>query len=223
MYKTIVVIAGGYSVGSLKSTGLETIVRSSPTIAVNDAALHVQANYVLSMDRIWLEARLPVLVPARYRPDQLYIRKGVVKAFAPPDGCVEFDCDHREHRMSLLPGRYNGTNSGAAAVNLALHLAIQHKIQDVHLLGFDLRQGPAGEKHWYPSTPLPTPEGGERPNGTTKPSKFREWANQYEDIGRSFYKQKKWLINVVDPDHPSAILDLPTKTHREFLKEITGE
>lgn len=220
MSSRIVVLAGGWSVFKLSSTDRRWIFGRCCSIGVNDSALKQQCDYALSMDRIWLEARLPLL-RRMYEPAWIYVRKGVVKEHGlVPAGVIEFDCDPNEHKMSLMKDRLNGTNSGTCAVNLALKLAIQRKAKDVYLLGFDMRQGPGGQKHWYPSDPLPTTDGGERPHGTTKPSKFRAWANEFEAIRGAFLKQGKNLINVIDPNHPSAILDLPTMTQAEFIRHL---
>ncbi len=215
--RRIAVVAGGYSFGEYPRADFLGAFLSHPIIGVNDSAVNLPCDEVASMDRVWIEGRLPRLVASGYLPEQLHFRKGVVKNLPLPAGTKEYVCDHKEHKPTLREGHCNGTNSGTFAVNLALQLALRRGIKDVYLFGFDFRVGPNHEKHWYPSDPIPTADGGTKPNGTTKPGTFRGWAYQFEDIQWSFQKQGVRLINV---NHRSNILALPQFSFREFLDDV---
>lgn len=204
----IVVIAGGWSLSDYSEDDLCERLMTATSIGVNDSSLLIPCNHAVSMDRLWTEGRWPEIV-RRYENDHIWIRKGVVKNMPLPDDVNQFQHEHVPSGapiMTMRRGRLNGSNSGTCAVNLAYSMAGSG--ERVFLLGFDMCDGPNGEKHWYPPYPW-------RPNGATKKGSFTQWAREFEQIQRDFEARAIELINV---NHRSQIKCLRTITFQEFLK-----
>lgn len=212
----IIVVAGGWSVGQYPHETLCDRIHRAASIGVNDSALLLPTRYALSMDRLWTEGRWPQ-VSMKFHPHAVWIRKGVVKNMTLPDGVHQFEHDGDATRMTDQSGKLNGSNSGTCAVNLAyqwcknsvgLQGGARASNRRVFLLGFDMQDGPNGEKHWYPNYPW-------RPNGATKPGTFRQWASEYREIGAMFSEIGVPVINV---NHRSAITELPQMTFQQFME-----
>jgi hypothetical protein len=206
--RDIVVIAGGWSVSQYDRVKLEyRIHKGQAVIGVNDSALLISGcTHALSMDRLWTEGRWG-RVEKIFPHQSVYIRKGVAKNFTLPPEVNQFE-NSIDTTMTTERGRLNGSNSGTCAVNLALQLALCQNIYRVFLLGFDMQDGPDGQKHWYPPYPW-------RPQGATKKGNFSAWAKEFKDIKDKFEQHQVRLINV---NHRTQIKDVPCITFEEFLK-----
>lgn len=218
MSHDIVVVGGGWSVGQCDRKKLEYKLRNTASIGVNDSAILLPCRYALSMDRLWTEGRWRQ-VQLKFSDHSVWIRKGVAKNVNLPDAVHQFEHDGDCISMSSESGKLNGSNSGTCAVNLAwqwcnnsvgLEGAAAASKRRVFLLGFDMQDGPNGEKHWYPNYPW-------RPNGATKPGNFRDWVSEFSSINERFKDIGVPLINV---NHRSAITDLCRITLEEFLEAV---
>jgi hypothetical protein len=100
-------------------------------------------------------------------------------------------------RNEALPGssltglRVNG-NSGAGAINLAVLFGARKII----LLGFDMREGPSGEKHWHADHPSPC----------VQKQLFGEWIFKYEAVAKDL---KALGVEVVNATPRSALKCFP--------------
>ena len=198
-----IVLAGGWSVSQYDLAIVDWM--SYYTIGVNDASLLKPCKFALTMDRLWIEGRWRQLSQL-YHNNRIYVRRGVAKNFTLPDNVNQYSHDGKCRGMTPESGKLNGSNSGTCAVNLAYQMADPR--DRVFLFGFDMQDGPNGEKHWYPPYPW-------RPNGATKSGTFRTWAEEFAEIRRDFDLKGVELINV---NHRSQIKCLPTITFQEFLK-----
>lgn len=212
----VVVVAGGWSVSQFDKEALNKRLTRTQSIGVNDSALLLACRNALSMDRLWTEGRWAT-TKALFKLDRIWIRKGVVKNMTLPDEVHQFEHTGDTVSMATELGKLNGSNSGTCAVNLAyqwcrnsvgLEGAARASNRKVFLLGFDMQDGPNGEKHWYPNYPW-------RPNGATKPGNFQQWAREFWSINECFKQIGVPLINV---NFRSAIKDLCQITPEEFLE-----
>lgn len=204
----IVVVAGGWSISQCDQSALCDRLRNSESIGVNDSAILLPCRYALSMDRLWTEGRW-IQLNLQYKLDRVWIRKGVAKNMPLPVEVNQFQHSGDCTEMTNEPGKLNGSNSGTCAVNLAWQWAYNAvEPRRVFLLGFDMQDGPKGQKHWYPNYPW-------RPNGATKPGNFQQWAKEFWSINEKFKEIRVPLINV---NRRSKITDVPTITYEEFLE-----
>ena len=74
-----------------------------------------------------------------------------------------------------------GGNSGHGALNLAYLLGCRR----ILLVGFDMRLGPNGEKHWHPDHPKPLVQG----------QQFQEWRHKFRVIAKDLEAEKVTVIN----------------------------
>lgn len=165
----IAVVAGGWSA---KRINLEGLHERMYVIGVNDAALYMRTNCVVTMDRLWLENRYEELLR---RGITTYYRAGTAKSVDPtPPQFIKYECNNSmDEMMSEKVGVLNGNNSGVVAVNLAYQMLMPLKSEKrfpsvrLFLIGFDFARGPNDERHWYPDYPW---------GGGTKPGKLKEWS-----------------------------------------------
>jgi hypothetical protein len=179
-HDVVSVVGGGYS---FKAIDRDTI--PGKIIAVNDAAVHLERyDYALSMDRLWVENRMPQLVE-RARP--AYLRRAAVKHVNTSHAwCHVFENDYETVRFSRTPDRLNGTNSGACALNLAYIM----KPKELYLFGFDMCKGPNEEPYWYAPYPWAAPQ------GATKPGKYKSWVEEFDEIAAQFASIGTRVVNV---------------------------
>jgi len=177
--KPIIVLGGGWSAKEYLQAPQPLLRERGTVIGVNDAAIHARVDIAITMDRLWLENRRETLeflaIPVHYR-------EGVCKNCAPPTIGIPFKCNNRmDEGMTLEPNALYGNNSGAVALNLAYKLAQNPHIgaKQVYLLGFDMMNGPNGEKHWYP--PYPWNSGGGSSDG-----KLKAWSAEFALFAQDF-------------------------------------
>lgn len=162
----VTIIAGGHSASRVNLKRVPGCV-----IAVNDAAIYApRIDTIVSMDRLWAEGRFDVV--ARFGKP-LWLRKKTLgnlqwRSF---QNVVAFENDHTSTTMSDAEATLNGTNSGLCAINLAYIL----RPRELYLVGFDMRLGPRGERHWFPDYPW-------KNGGGSKEGKLQEWARQFRDV-----------------------------------------
>lgn len=176
----VIVLASGWSVSQYNLRGLED---RGMLIAVNDSAIYTKPLVAFTMDRLWIEGRLPLL--RVQRPPYVLVRKGVLKNSEPPSWLTEFAHDGMVTEMSSLKGQLNGANSGACALNLAFQLSPRR----VFLLGFDMQRGPKQEPYWYPPYPW-------APAGATKKGKYVDWVKDFYVMARQFEDAGIEVFNV---------------------------
>lgn len=108
-------------------------------------------------------------------------------------------------RNEALPGssltglRVNG-NSGAGAINLAVLFGARRIV----LLGFDMREGPAGEKHWHADHPSPC----------VQKQLFGEWQHKFESVAKDL---KALGVEVLNATPGSALKCFPTVSFEEAV------
>lgn len=175
-------------------------------IAVNDAALHLDSDIVVSMDRLWTEHRWAMLA-ARARP--AWLRQSAVQRIADrPPWLRVFACDVSSDEFAETEGMLNGGNSGFCAFNLAY----QKRPRRIFLFGFDMKRGPNGEPYWYKGYSWA------KPGGATSGGKFEAWRRQFEIAAK---KCAAVNIAVVNVSQRSAI-DFFPKVHPRELAGMTS-
>lgn len=195
---TIILLAGGPSVAEYDITDLH---KRGDVIGVNQSFINYDGCLAgITMDRLWMEANIDLILEKK-KP--FFVRHAAVKNLA--DKIKEspyirlFDC-FNTHEMQYEPDKINGTSSGMCALNLALQL--NPKI--IYLLGYDM--GATSRPYWH--APYAWAK-----NGATKPGKYKEWAQQFDEISS---KIKARIVNV---NHQSALRCFPTITYKEFCRD----
>lgn len=209
----VVVIGGGWSVRDVPLARWDATI-----IAVNDSAIHAPAcDYAVSMDRLWSEDRLPVLLDIEGSASEFWIRRSAIQNMptrATDPRVKVFDCDHKsvELETGTIPPRLNGTNSGVCALNLALQRVLFASAPRIFLLGFDMCRDARGRAYWYPPYPWSGQSG-----GSTSPGKYSHWSKQFDRIAEQF---REWRIPVFNVSPGSAIANFPKMTPAEFQRAI---
>lgn len=161
-HKIITVLAGGWSASRFDLRKLPGHV-----IAVNDAAIYSpRVDEVVSMDRIWAEHRY---AQVRKLNVPIWLRRSTIRHFTVDESVTTFENDHTSTVLSDESGRLNGTHSGFCALNLAYQL----RPRDLYLVGFDMKLGPRGERHWFPNYPW-------KSGGGSSAGKLAEWGAQFK-------------------------------------------
>jgi hypothetical protein len=164
---TMCVLAGGYSARAFDLSLLPGIV-----IAVNDSAYYSPRwDICVSMDRLWAENRAHLMEKNSQRT--FWLRRSTMRNIRPLPNVYAYECNHLSSQFSDQKFCLNGTNSGAVALNLAYQMHPRR----LYLVGFDLRLGPRGERHWYPDYPW-------KNGGGSKPGKLREWEIELSGLMR---------------------------------------
>jgi hypothetical protein len=83
-----------------------------------------------------------------------------------------------------------GGNSGYAAINLAYLFGCRR----ILLIGFDMREGPNGEKHWHPDHPSPC----------VQKHQFEEWLHKFTKLAADLKAEGCEVINCT----PGSALDV---------------
>lgn len=197
--QTVSVLAGGWS-----ALGLDLARLPGRVIGVNEAAvLAPKVDIALSMDRLWVEHRWPVL---QERAGSTWVRRGNNRNCAGDwTGLVVFDCDHESTTFTEERDGYrlNGTHSGFCALNLAYRL----RPRRVCLFGFDHSRGAGGRAYWHADHEW-------RPGGATTGGKYQAWARQYGPAAKAFAAAG---IEVLNCSLTSAIPDFTKVDARKVL------
>lgn len=98
------------------------------------------------------------------------------------------------------PHMHTNGNSGAQAINLAYLFGCRR----ILLLGFDMRLGPKGEKHWHPDHPSPLMQG----------MCFGDWIHKFNHLAVDL---KKEGVSVVNCTPGSALTCFPMSTIEKEL------
>lgn len=205
MHKNVIVIGGGWSLTQFPIT-TEDLRPHGLVIGVNDSAVHARVHVAVTMDRLWLEHRAESL---DFMNVPVHFRTGTCKRIPEPRVGIPFKNNNfMGCGMSTKPGELFGNNSGACAVNLAF----KQGAPSVYLLGFDMCNGPNGEKHWHP--PYPWKEG-----GGSSPGKLREWSAEWAPWAQQFAAAQ---IQVKNVNTRSKLNNFPQIGWKHFMKEITS-
>lgn len=189
----VTIVAGGWSAANVPVDRL-----AGRIIAVNEAAALLPVwHHAVSMDRLWAESRLH-LVLLRSMEDsphgEVWIRRNALQNFKPESLEVwrnlhPFECRHDSDEFSpvLRTGGkvyINGRSSGACALNLAWHL----KPRRLFLVGYDMNRSPRGDAYWHPPYPWSSRQGG------TSNGKYAAWARgiahargRFDEIGTAVF------------------------------------
>jgi hypothetical protein len=97
-------------------------------------------------------------------------------------------------------------NSGAQALNLAYLWGYKRIV----LLGFDMRLGPKGEKHWHKDHPAPMVQG----------QTFGEWLHKFEKIARDC---REVGLDVINCTPGSELKCFPMRDLEEVLRHDDDE
>lgn len=209
MYDTVSIVSGGFSASQVDLTTVPGFV-----IGVNNSALHQpRIDAAITMDRRWSEAHWPFFVEKAgaikvwMRPNNV-IRIKKVPGWTKPEWLTVYQCDHKSHLMSDIPGQLNGTNSGGVALNLAYSF----KPKKLYLFGFDYCPGPRQEMHWFAQGE--TGRVGDYPIHT---GRYAGWARQFSDVAPQF-RQKG--IDVVNVSASSIVTAFRKITPKEYAKGV---
>lgn len=171
----ISVVAGGWSFSKVPHSRVPGYL-----IAVNDSAYYMRrrigVDEIVSMDRLWSEHRWAWM---QMKQTAAYLRRSALKslphALQNGEWLHTFECDHETSIFSIDPARLNGQNSGICALNRAWLL----KPKVLFLFGFDMQNGPAGERHWHPPYPWTA-------EWSTGEKKFIDWTREFDLIAQQF-------------------------------------
>lgn len=165
------------------------------------------------MDRRWTEAHYDFfkerngLIKLYVRPNNvLRIKKQT--GWTKPEWLTIYQCDHKAHLMSDVPGQLNGTNSGGVALNLAYSL----RPKKLYLFGFDYCPGPKREMHWFAQGE--TGRVGDYPIHT---GRYAGWAREFNDVAPQFRKQG---IDVINVSASSIVMAFRKITPKEYNKGV---
>lgn len=204
-HKNVIVIGGGWSLTQFPITTTD-LRPYGLVIGVNDAAIHARVHVAVTMDRLWLENRAETL---EFMNLPVHFRAGICKRITEPRTGIPFKNNNSMGAgMSVAPGELYGDNSGACAVNLAF----KQGSKNIYLLGFDMQNGPNGEKHWYP--PYPWSDGGGSSDG-----KLRQWSMEWANFAQHFKQEDVVVKNV---NTRSKLNNFPQIGWKHFMKEITS-
>lgn len=201
--QTVIVICGGWSV---KQYDVFDLRERGHVIGVNESAVLFKCDTGLTMDRLWAEHRYQRFLDNR--SGDLWVRRAAAKNLPEHPRIRVFDCDHHLSHPSTEEGVFNGTNSGAVALNLAY----QMKPLSVFVFGLDMQRGPNQEPYHHPPYEWANPE------GATKPGKYKEWVHEFRTI-KHYYDTRR--INLVQVNHRSAVRSIPSISYDEFLKRTS--
>lgn len=199
--ETVIVIGAGHSLAGFEIASRDLRPRGF-VIGVNDAAVHTRVHTGVTMDRLWIENRIDTL---RFLKIPVHYREGTCKNVKPPELGIPFKCNNRGGPMAEEPSRLDGDNSGACALNLAY----KYFAKRVYLLGFDMCNGPAGQRHWFPDYPW-------KNGGGTSDGKLKEWSTEFGEAAKQFRERGTFVYNV---SARSLLTVFPKKSFDEFLKE----
>lgn len=141
--QTAVIVASGPSLAPEQLLAVERAdVR---TIAVNSTAYAMQPDVVYAGDFLWWK-----------------VHHAKIRAACPRAQLWTQDATSAErYRVARIKGTgrpglgreviHTNGNSGAQAINLAFLFGARR----ILLLGFDMKRGPKGERHWHPDHPAP--------------------------------------------------------------------
>lgn len=189
----VTIVAGGWSAANCDLKKLRGRV-----IAVNDAArfLPRHCDIVVSMDRLWTEARWKWLVK---REAPTWIRASALqniptaeleKAVHVNRWLIRFCCDHQStllvDRDEYSEPTLNGTNTGMCALNLAYQL----RPKTIYLIGFDMNRSPQGRAYWHANYPWASY------NGATSNGKYMDWAQQFDVAAEQCKRANIEVLNV---------------------------
>lgn len=184
MPNIVSIVSGGPSASLVDLASVPGFV-----IGVNNAALHApRIDAAITMDRRWSEAYWTWFKQkneARWL--DLYLRpNNVLNISERPDWLHVYHCNHRTHVMSDEPGTLNGTNSGGVALNLAYAM----RPKRLYLFGFDYCSA-SGHHHWFAKG-----ETGRVGDYPIHANRYRNWAREFDDVGRQFKARGIDVINV---------------------------
>lgn len=201
--RTVSIVGGGWSM-----KGIDHSKIPGEVIAVNDSAflLERKPNYIVSMDRLWVEHRwsndpankgglVGLMLPTFLRRNVL---KNVPWQDRPWGWLHAFDCSIQEPLMSLDPLVLNGPNSGHCAMNLAFTM----KPKTLFLFGFDMCRNEKGEAYWFPPYEWVNNKraGGvtqsQKAQGATGARRYTEWAGFMRQAAEQFKDLDCKVFNV---------------------------
>lgn len=196
--KTISIIAGGWSLKHVDRSRIPGF-----RIGVNEAGLLERCDVLVSMDRLWTEARWARIVA---RAEPTWIRRSAmqnIRRDRPHNWLAIFECDNKSVEFTDGWSMLNGTNSGMVAFNLAWQL----RPKTIMLWGFDMKLDPKNERYWYDAYPW-------APKGGTASGKYRDWSRQFATARRQCDAAGIRVINV---SIPSAITAFEKAAPEELL------
>lgn len=202
----IIILGGGWSVAS-QEIDVDALRRHGYVIGVNDGGTRAKTDEIVSMDRLWLESRWPLLKELKTKTNlrQSAYRVNMKSEIVWP-GLSLFENDHEADIMSEKTGRLDGFNSGFCALNLAY----RKMPKEIYLMGFDHCRGPNGHAYWFPAYPwVPA-------RGSTSDGKYENWSKKFKNATAQFLAAGIKVFNV---SPQSALTNFPKMSYPEFLKQ----
>lgn len=192
---TALVLASGPSLREFIRTG--TIPEGVRTVAVNSSIFAAPAaDVVFGVDFMWWKVNHRH-VTRESRAQQWTTDRSAAERFG-------LNFVRAVHESGLHPTRVatNG-NSGAAAISFAALAGAKR----ILLLGFDMRLGDNGERHWHPDHPAPC----------TQAQPFADWLYKFDAIAAEAGRQGIEIVNCT-PD--SALTTFPMMSLEEVLCSV---
>lgn len=201
----ITIILG--SGASVKHQGVDVsaLQQYGHVIGVNDSGIFAPCHEIISMDRLWMEARIEFLKKNKMKAWLRWAAYRVnLKSKEPWDGLEFFNNDYLGETLSDLEGVINGFNSGFCALNLAY----KRKPHEIFLFGFDHKKDDQGNPYWHEPYPWA------RVNGSTGDKRYVEWSKKYEVAA---FQLREAGIAVYNVSPQSAINVFDKLSYGEFL------
>lgn len=159
------------------------------TIAVNSTAFMGVTDVVFAVDFMWWKMNIAALRRARANPGGWTTCRSSAERFG-------LNFTRGANERGLGKNRvHSGGNSGYAAINLAYLFGARR----VLLAGFDMKFGPAGERHWHPDHPRPC----------VQEQLFDEWLGKFSALAEDAKAAGLEIVNCT-PD--SALTVFRTST-----------
>lgn len=210
-HDNIVVIGGG---ASCLEYGLPKTLRfaygRALLIGINDSGYYLQTDIVLSMDRLFIEARYGHC--GKYT--KYVFRKSAAKNIRPlHDDVRYFENDNTLPEFAEMqePLVLNGRHSGFCALNMAYLM----RPRNLYLLGFDCRLNPkSGREYWYPDYPWT------RKDLEKEKRKLRGWLSDYDYAAEKF---RAIGVNVFNVNHCTDIVAFERISFAQFLEQVGAQ
>lgn len=188
---TVVILAAGPSLREFVREG--SLPAGVRTIAVNSSVFAMPAADVcFALDFMWWKTHYQAVRQTKAQP--WTTDRGAAERFG-----LLFARGANDAGLGATRVHSNG-NSGAGAINFAVLAGAKR----ILLLGFDMKLGPAGERHWHPDHPKPC----------VQAQCFDDWLYKFGPIARD---AEKLGVEILNCTPGSALTAFPMTTLKEAL------
>lgn len=188
--RTCVVAASGPSLTDAQAEAIEANQQCTCIVTNTSYQKFLAPDVVYGCDFLWWKVNMQA-VKDHYRGNSF------VRYWTQDRAAAErFGLNYVRHESREGLGRTalrTGGNSGYGAVNLAYLFGAKR----ILLIGFDMKEGPKGEKHWHPDHPKPL----------VQKQQFHEWIHKFKALADDL---KAAGVEVINCTPGSALKCFPT-------------